>query len=396
MLDWSNEHLQDQLDSLADTTQIIFVHPHCHQQNRVVHFLINQNNTIYIRLEGQNLTIYDLKSQISTHLDSSRPDQVDMIILDECDRADQSEFNIFLKLFADEQKGKRIAVTSRVIAQDLLEDEQFRQRSQFIPVNEELMLYDYAQRDSKNTLVEVRSFGSGHVHVDGRPIENWDGILPRRLFFYFADRGIVTRNDIFQTFWPDLPKREATNVFHVTKRKVTDVIGKPFTKFGNGFYRIAPEIELRYDVVHFTDLIQSSIIKADISAVELLENALTLYRAPFLSSKYDYDTPWIEKRQQEIHEMCGEAMSILAGHQFNAGNEEQALGHYLSALKILNHREDIVEKVMSIYQEHGQLKDALDLYDWIKNNLQSDYDIQPNASLQELSNKIKQAIHTAS
>jgi two-component SAPR family response regulator len=308
-------------------------------------------------------------------------------------KTQSSHTHIFLKLFADEQKGKRIAVTSRVIAHELLEDEQFRQRSQFIPVNEELMLYDYAQRDSKNTLVEVRSFGNGHVHVDGRPVENWDGVLPRRLFFYFADRGMVTRNDIFQTFWPNLPKREATNVFHVTKRKVTDVIGKPFTKFGNGFYRIAPEIQLSYDVIHFTELIQSSIIKADIAAIESLENALTLYRAPFLSS--EYNTPWIEKRQKEIHEMCGEAMSILAGHQLNAGNEEQALGHYLSALKILNHREEIVEKVMGIYQERDQLRDALDLYDWIENNLQSDYGIQPNASLKELAHQIKKAIDNA-
>jgi DNA-binding SARP family transcriptional activator len=392
MLDWSYEHLQDQLDSLADTTQIIFVHPHSHQQNRVVHFLISQDNTIYIRFEGQHLTTHDLKSQISSHIDAPSPIQVDMIIIDECDRASPTEFNTFLKLFADEQKEKRIAVISRIVAYDLLEDEQFRKRSQFIPVNEELMLYDYAQRDSNNTLVEVRAFGSGHVHIDGRPIENWDGVLPRRLFFYFADRGMVTRNDIFETFWPNLSKHEATNVFHVTKRKVTDVIGKPFTKFGNGFYRIAPGIELSYDVVHFTEFIQNSIIKADTSAVQLLENAITLYRAPFLSSEHDYDTPWVEKRQEEIHEMCGEAMSILAGHMLDAGNEEQALGHYLSALKILNHREEIVEKVMEIYQERDQLRDALELYDWIEDNLQSDYGIQPNASLQELANKIKQAI----
>lgn len=394
MLDWSHEHLQDQLDSLADTTQIIFVHPHCHLQNRVVHFLIHQDFATYIRLEGQHLTTHDLKSQIASHLNSFSPNQVNMIIIDECDRANQAEFNTFLKLFADEQKGKRIAIVSRVVAHEVLKDEQFRNRSQFIPVNEKLMLYDYAQRNSENTLVEVRAFGSGHVHVDGRLVENWDGLLPRRLFFYFADRGMVTRNNIFETFWPNLTKREATNVFHVTKRKVTDVIGKPFTKFGNGFYRISPEIELSYDVIRFTELIQNSIMKADTSAIQLLENAIALYRAPFLNSEQGYDMPWVEKRQEEIHEMCGEAMSILAGHKLHAGDEEQALGYYLSALKILNHREEIVEKVMGMYQERDQLTDALELYDWIEANLQSDYGIQPMTTLQKLASKIKHAIST--
>ena len=396
MLDWSNERLQEQFDSLADTTQIIFAHPHCNQQNLVVHFLINLDYAIYIRFEGESLTVRDLQSQVTSHFESSSLDRIDMIIIDECDRADQSDFDTFLKLFADEHKNTRIAVISRVVAHNLLLDEQFRKRSQFLPVNEDLMLYDYALRDSNTTLVEVRAFGSGQVHVNGRIIDNWDGILPRRLFFYFADRGMVTRKDIFDTFWFNLPKREATNVFHVTKRKVTDVIGKPFTKFGNGFYRIAPDIELSYDVIRFTDYIQHSIIKADTSAVQLLENAIALYRAPFLNSLNDSNAPWIEKRQDEVHEMYGEAMSMLAGHKLSAGQEDQALGHYLTALKILNHREEIVETVMGIYQERNQLKDALELYDWIEDNLQSDYGINPNKTLQELANKIKQAINTTS
>lgn len=392
MPDWSYDRLQDQLDSFADTTRIIFVHPHCHQQNRVVHFLINQDNTLYIRFEGENLLANDLQTQLSSQLDESLLASVKTIILDECDRAKPSEFNAFLKQAVDKYSEKQIAVVSRVVAHEFLQDEHYRKISQFIPVNEDVMLYDYAQRDNQTTLVEVRAFGSGHVHVNGRIVDNWDGILPRRLFFYFADRGMVTRADIFETFWADLSKREATNVFHVTKRKVTDVIGESFTKFGNGFYRISPTIELSYDVIRFTEYIQNSIVNADESAIQLLENAIELYRAPFLNSEQDYETPWVEKRQSEIHEMYGEALSILAMHKLNAGLIEQALGYYLSALKILNHREEIVEKVMQIYQERNQLTDALELYNWIANNLQSDYGIEPNSALKTLADEIKDTI----
>jgi DNA-binding SARP family transcriptional activator len=392
MFDWSTERLQDQLDSLADTTQLIFVHPNCHQQNRVMHFLIKQDNASYLSFKGKDLTTVDLQTQTESHLKELSPNTINMIILDECDRAIQAEFNTFIKQFANAHKETRIAIVSRLVAHDLLEDEQFRKRSQFIPVNEALMLYDYAQRDSANTLVEVRAFGSGYVHINGRAIENWDGILPRRLFFYFADRGMVTRKEIFETFWDDLPKQEATNVFHVTKRKVTDVIGESFTKFSSGFYRISPNIEFSYDVIRFTELIQQSIVQEDHNTIELLENAVELYRAPFLNSENDYNTPWVEKRQSELNEMFGEALFILAGHKLHIGDTDQALGHYLNALKILNHREEIVEKVMEIYWERSLHQDALDLYEWIKDNLDSDYGIQPNKRLKELASKIKREL----
>ena len=36
---------------------------------------------------------------------------------------------------------------------------------------------------------------------------------------------MATRDDIFNTFWPSLSIKEATNVFHVTKRKVNEILG---------------------------------------------------------------------------------------------------------------------------------------------------------------------------
>src|SRR5258708_1602005 len=64
--------------------------------------------------------------------------------------------------------------------------------------------------------IEVYGFGNGKVFVDGLPVETWDGPLPRNLFFYFIDHPLVTRDDVFETFWPDLNTKEATNVFHAT------------------------------------------------------------------------------------------------------------------------------------------------------------------------------------
>ena len=40
---------------------------------------------------------------------------------------------------------------------------------------------------------------------------------------------MVTRDEIFETFWPGLPTKEATNVFHVTKRKISERLGYELT-----------------------------------------------------------------------------------------------------------------------------------------------------------------------
>jgi len=45
---------------------------------------------------------------------------------------------------------------------------------------------------------------------------------------------------------------------------------------------------------------------------------------------------------------------------------------------------------MRIYHDNGQTADALALYDWIEHNLEADYGIAPNATLQELAEKIRQ------
>lgn len=395
MFDWSLQSLQDQLASVADTTQIIFAHPHYYNQKRIVHCLIDQPDTVYVSFIGDNLTVNDLNTQVENHLEDHTEGTVQTIIFDDCDRSSQDVFNEFLSNYSNQHPTETIVVISRLVPHKLLEDEAFRSKCQFIPSDPDMMLYDYAKRDTSKTLVEVRAFGSGIVHVNGRQIEQWDGVLPRQLFFYLADRGMATRNDIFETFWPQLQTREATNVFHVTKRKITDIIGESFTKFGGGFYRVSPNIELSYDVIRFSECIQNSVISEGKEATKLLEIAVTLYRAPFLNAETDVKDKWIGKRREELHEMYGEALSMLADHKLDAQEEQQALGYYLNALRILNHHEDIVAKVMRIYHDNGQTADALHLYEWIENNLQTDYGIEPNAMLQDLADDMRQQPVTA-
>src|SRR5260370_15199033 len=144
------------------------------------------------------------------------------------------------------------------------------------------MLPRFGAQRADRALLEVYALGLGHASINGRKIDRWDGALPRSLFFYFIDRGMVTRDEIFQTFWPTLSIREATNVFHVTKRKISEILGFDLTVYWSGFYRISPDIDLYYDVVKFVEDVQNSVVANDHDGIQLLERAIDLSRGLFL------------------------------------------------------------------------------------------------------------------
>lgn len=391
MKTWSLSNLEDHFNGNGNRSRLLFIHPHYHNQHRIVHAILQRPNTAYVRFEGESLDFDGLQAQISKGIE----DNPDILVLDECDRANPAGFQQMINNMLESTSDLQLVIVSRQVAYHILLTEEIRVKSRFIPTNEKLMLHDYAQRDDERILLEVRAFGSGRVQINGRSIDTWDGVLPRLLFFYLVDRGMVTRNDIFETFWRDLPVREATNVFHVTKRKVSEILDIPLTKYWSGFYRVAPEIELSYDVVRFTDLIQQSVVSEPEKATELLEYAIELYRGPFLNG-INEDTPdWIVNRRAELREMYGEALSILARLKQDAGDEDRALGLYLMASKVLRHREEIVDQVMQIYRHRGKFQDALDVFSWLEDNLKDDLELDPSPTLRDLARDIKADLKTS-
>jgi len=113
-------------------------------------------------------------------------------------------------------------------------------------------------RTSKYTLL-----GRGYAYINGNSIDEWDGPLPRSVFFYFVDHPLMTRDEILETFWPEVGKQEATNVFHVTKLKITERIGFEMTVYSSGFYRPSKDMIFHYDVAQFEGEIKEAIKRED-------------------------------------------------------------------------------------------------------------------------------------
>lgn len=252
----------------------------------------------------------------------------------------------------------------------------------------------FTVEDEVKPQIEVYAFGRGHALVNGQEITNWDGALPRNLFFYFIDNPLVTRDDIFATFWPNLSVKEATNVFHVTKRKISERItmkvddddSYELTQYSSGFYMPSEKIVRHYDVADFQEAVERATVTTNEHEREtLFRRAVDLYKAPFLET---INMPWVEERRQHLRQLYTQALVGMGRITRGRGNLEEALGFFTRALKEMPEREDIHREVMSIYSQLGMQDDAVKQYQSLERILKESLDIEPSPETQQLYTEI--------
>lgn len=401
----------DQLGSLPAETSLAILHPDFHGQHRLFGPTLKQpdETIVFIATPDPKLSFaqwashiksaYEIQLQISVPDLSSDPKSAAaalasaisphgkiLTIIDAYDIAPQPEATIFVaELVRALPTGFRLMIGGRELPMGLLKHPDLKGRAALVPVNPDKMMLDYAQSVDK-TVLEVRALGPGRVLINGRLIEHWDGVLPRTLFFYFVDRGMTTRDEIFQTFWPTLTTREATNVFHVTKRKISEILGTDLTVYWSGFYRISPELELNYDVVKFAEAIQNAAIASDAEAIVLLQNAIDLYHGPFLSTM---DQEWVISRRNELAMSYAEALAGLARVYRSQNVPLSALGYFLRAAATSPQREDLARAIMELYRSLGQPREALETYERLEQELKRTLDVKPAPQTTELADEIR-------
>ncbi len=228
------------------------------------------------------------------------------------------------------------------------------------------------------TNVEVYGFGGGTVYANGLPVTVWDGPLPRNLFFYFVDHPMVTREEVFSTFWPDLPAKEATNVFHVTKRKVAERVGYETMNYASGFYHATKDVSMYYDVAQFEAAIEEG--RRTPENLDAWQRAIKLYRQPFL---HRLTMNWIVQRRQQLALSYIEALNEMA-RSLRKENPQQAIGYYLRVLRELPHREDVHREMMKLYAAQGQTDKLQAQYQSLESELKRAFNITPGKATRDL------------
>lgn len=239
-------------------------------------------------------------------------------------------------------------------------------------------IFDPEKADTPH--LEVYGLTGGNVYVNGLPLTTWDGPLPRNLFYYFVDHPMVTRDEVFDTFWPDLPVKEATNVFHVTKRKISERLGYELTAYSGGFYRPSGQMAVHYDVARFEETVEDCKLAPPTDPATWYK-AIQLYRSPFL---YQIEMPWIEARRERLRLTYAEALIGVARLYKALDERERSISYYLRALREVPQREDLHRDLMTIYAENEQYDKAVAQYKLLTDTLQRTLKISPSKTTQAL------------
>lgn len=414
MLNSKYLRIEEQFEALPAQIKLIILHPAAHNEHRIFGqlFLNHAEGAIYVQLnadDGLEMALQRIISAMGeqagvpvdfsfeTGLSSYASQLADIlslisagfIYLDSYDGDVVSQLDPIIAelvtLLSDRQK---VVISGRRLPLTFLADDRLKGQVALLPVDHQRMLVDYANPEFGKTILEVRAFGQGQVLVDGRIIDRWEGQLPRTLFFFFVDRAMITRDEIFRIFWPQLPVREATNVFHVTKRKISEILGTSLTAYTAGFYRIAPEIDLHYDVVNFQEAIQEAAVTEDMDIrEELYRIAMDLYREEFLSS---VESDWAVRRRDEMRNAYTDALIGLGRIYERSGALQRALGVFLRAAGVAPAREDLTRSIMSLYGQLGRPELAVEAYNRLKEMLKKSLNVLPDPQTDLLMQQIRQ------
>lgn len=315
-----------------------------------------------------------------------------VLYLDELDRISQDEeFCQFMNaVIANLPDKAQLVINSRLLTYDPWISWVNRDEVVVLGTEHRSSNLLFAKASSLKPQLEIYAFGRGHAVSNGFEISSWDGALPRNLFFYFIDNPLVTRDQIFEIFWPKLSVRDATNVFHVTKRKITERISAyvednknyELTKYSTGFYVPSDKIVRHYDVADFEQAMEGALLSSERHERELLYlRAIEIYKAPFL---HPLRLPWVEARRNQLKSLFAEALIGMARLKTDQRLWEEALGYYARALKEAPQREDIHRGAMRMYINLGRNADARQQYTLLERLLKRTLGVKPSSETQTL------------
>jgi DNA-binding SARP family transcriptional activator len=326
----------------------------------ITHDLANQHPTFgrHINILPQNAyEDFDLLLHTFARDLAEISDAPFLLILDEYDRSDSADdVQMFVeKLAAILPDNCRLVINSRTLPR-LPWVSMIAQKRAVLLEDQRLIAQDFYEIETQGQKrLDVFALGPGHVLMNNKPIDTWEGHLPRLLFFFGLDKSVITRSEICQAFWPELETDQAVNVFHVTKRRLHKALDMDVLVHDGGYYRVNPELAIHYDVTTFVELLMAGRDENNPNRMASWQKAIEMYRGPFLQGHTD---GWITDRRQDFQAGYLEALTAMAHVRLAEDRPEHALGLFQKALAENPRLEDVHREVMKLFASMGRRSEA--------------------------------------
>jgi LuxR family maltose regulon positive regulatory protein len=235
--------------------------------------------------------------------------------------------------------------------------------------------------------VEVQSFGTFSVTVDGRTIldSEWESDKSKELLLLLLESSNpLTRDEIIASLWPDAGGGKANSVFHSSLYRLRRALYHESVVQSSGTYYLNPEGVSRWDVARFRQLLGATgSVKEehDEAPIENLHAAVQLYTGPLA---HRFDSPWVNELRAQLETLFIDALSNLADQLLARGDAKSAFEAAGRLLEIDPFSESACRRVMQAAIESGRAEVARRTYERFSVTLQEELDDEPSAALAEL------------
>ncbi len=203
--------------------------------------------------------------------------------------------------------------------------------------------------------------GPGRAEKDGQPVA-WNSAQARYLVFYLLAHSSRSREQIFETFWPDAELKAARSAFHGAKYRARRALERQFIVHEDGLYRLDWDPDCWFDASAFEALLDGR----EGERQARLEQAVALYQGDFLEN---YDAQWLLPLRERLRLRYRDALLEL-GELYTARGElaraRAALGH---AVELDDFYEPAVRALMRLHALEGQRRQALDVFSGLEQRL---------------------------
>jgi ATP/maltotriose-dependent transcriptional regulator MalT/DNA-binding SARP family transcriptional activator len=261
-----------------------------------------------------------------------------------------------------------------------------------------------AARRARLPRLEISTLGGFTVHRDGRhPVaeDEWHGHMPKLLLKSLIVHGAtdVPKEVLIEDLWPDTEPAAAMQRFKVTLHRLRSALESridrrfrwAYVRLKDHLVSLDPEL-CRIDVQQLEQC--SAALQTlrpgedDERVLALCRQAHGIYRGDLLPEE-PY-IPWVEAKRNALRETHVDILGRMAGLLEARGQTEEVVEVLAAIIEAAPAREDVLRRLMILYQIRGQRLLALQTYEKFRDFLSSDLDTAPDPATTQLYRRLQQ------
>jgi DNA-binding SARP family transcriptional activator/TolB-like protein len=179
-------------------------------------------------------------------------------------------------------------------------------------------------------------------------------------------------------FWPESPEDRARHTLNQMLYRLRRTLGdEVLVSRGQDEIGVSAD-HLRSDAAAFRVALEDA----------RWEDALTLYRGPFLPGFYVSRAPdlerWIDEERQDHRRAAREAAVALSEHREQKGDLREATRWAKRAWEIEPSSDSLLRRILILLHRVGERAEAMALFENFKRRVDEDYGLEPSAEMLEL------------